>query len=90
MVTYCINDVILLEKVYNKMSSYFPHKTHFGVLNGEEKSSCPHCASVNMAFSKKRLSATGTSRIQLQCQDCGKYHTVSTTTYQSMLDKENI
>jgi len=87
MVTYCINDVILLEKVYNKMSLYFPHKTHFGVLSGEEKSSCPHCISVNMIFSKRRLSAAGTSRVQLQCKDCGKYHTVSNTTYQSMLDK---
>jgi hypothetical protein len=38
-----------------------------------------------MAYSKKRLSALGTARIQTQCQDCGKYHTVSERTYQQYL-----
>ena len=81
MVTYCKGDVELLEKIYNKMSSYFPHKTHFGVLNGEEKYSCPECGSNNMAFSKRRLTALGNHRIQLQCKDCGKYHTISERIY---------
>jgi hypothetical protein len=40
---------------------------------------------MNMAYSKKRLSALGTSRIQMQCQDCGKYHTVSERIYQQYL-----
>ena len=81
MVTYCKGDVELLEKIYNKMSSYFPHKTHFGVLNSEEKYSCPECGSNNMAFSKRRLTALGNHRIQLQCKDCGKYHTISERIY---------
>jgi uncharacterized protein YprB with RNaseH-like and TPR domain len=89
MVTYCKGDVDLLEKIFNKMSSYFPHKTHFGVLSGEEKSSCPHCASVNMVYSKKRMSALGTFRVQLQCKDCGKYHTVSNRTYEVMIAKQS-
>jgi len=88
MVTYCKGDVELLEKIYHKMSSYFPHKTHSGVLEGEEKSSCPHCASLNMAYSKKRISALGTIKIQLQCKDCGKYHTVSNRTYESLVAQQ--
>jgi DNA polymerase elongation subunit (family B) len=85
MVEYCKNDVVLLEKIYQKMSSYFPHKTHAGVLAGEEKYSCPKCASSNMVFSKKRITAMGTYRIQLQCKDCGGYHTVSNKTYENMI-----
>jgi uncharacterized protein YprB with RNaseH-like and TPR domain len=88
MVIYCKGDVELLEKIYNKMSSYFPHKTHFGVIETEEKSSCPHCASTNMTYSKKRVSALGTFRIQLQCKDCGKYHTVSNKTYEALIAKQ--
>jgi uncharacterized protein YprB with RNaseH-like and TPR domain len=90
MVEYCKMDVILLEKVYNELSTYIPHKTHHGMMLGNEKSSCPGCGSNDMAYSKKRLTASGTSRIQLQCKDCGKYHTISEKTYQQyLLEKQN-
>ena len=88
MVEYCKNDVELLEKVYNEMSTYIPAKTHHGILNGGEKCSCPECGSENMKFSKKRYSALGTPRIQLQCEDCHKYHTVSNTIYENKLVNE--
>jgi DNA polymerase elongation subunit (family B) len=88
MVEYCKNDVSLLEKVYLKMESYFPHKTHAGVMGGNEKYSCPKCESINMTFSKKRITAAGTFRVQLQCKDCGGYHTVSLTSYESMIAKQ--
>jgi hypothetical protein len=39
-----------------------------------------------MKFSKKRMSAAGTPRIQLQCQSCGKYHTVSQTVYETLTE----
>jgi uncharacterized protein YprB with RNaseH-like and TPR domain len=89
MVTYCKGDVELLEKIYNKMSSYFPHKTHLGVTEGEGKASCPGCASTNMVYSRKRISALGTFRIQLQCKDCGKYHTVSNRVYEQMITEQS-
>jgi DNA polymerase elongation subunit (family B) len=90
MMVYCENDVILLEKVYNELSTYIPAKTHHGVIQGEEKFSCPECGSYNMVYSKKRLTALGTSRIQTQCKECGKYHTISEKTYQQLLiHKEN-
>ena len=87
MVEYCKNDVIILENVYNEMSPYLPAKTHHGVLVGYEKYSCPECNSKNMKFSKKRISAIGTPRIQLQCQNCGKYTTISQTTYEELTEK---
>ena len=86
MVEYCKNDVVLLENVYNEMSTYIPSKTHHGILAGGDKTSCPECGSEDMKFSKKRISASGIPRIQLQCQDCGKYHTISQTTYEELIE----
>jgi DNA polymerase elongation subunit (family B) len=85
MVEYCKGDVELLEKVYNRISPYVPHKTHVGVLNGGEKYSCPSCGSDDMKIAKKRISATGMSKVQLQCQGCGKYHTISSSVYDKYL-----
>jgi len=82
MIEYCKNDVELLEKVYNEMSNYIPSKTHQGVLMGGEKHSCQGCGSENLKFSKKRISAMGIPRIQMQCNDCGKYTTIALTTYE--------
>jgi uncharacterized protein YprB with RNaseH-like and TPR domain len=88
MIEYCKNDVILLEDVYNEMATYIPAKTHHGVAAGGEKYSCPECGGDNMRFSQKRYSALGTPRIQLQCTDCHKYHTVSDKIYKDKLVSE--
>jgi uncharacterized protein YprB with RNaseH-like and TPR domain len=85
MVTYCKQDVNLLEKVYEALSPYIPAKTHYGVLLGGETHSCPECGNDKMILSKKRTSALGTIRVQLQCKKCNKYHTISETTYDKML-----
>jgi DNA polymerase elongation subunit (family B) len=88
MVTYCKNDVTILEKVHDQLSNYVPHKTHYGVANGGEKYSCPECGSEDLRFSQKRYTATGTPRIQLQCNECHKYHTVSNRVYEAKTAKE--
>jgi DNA polymerase elongation subunit (family B) len=88
MVEYCKNDVILLEQVYNEMSTYIPAKIHHGVLAGGEKYSCPECGSEDMRFSQRRYTASGTPRVQLQCNDCHKYHTVSNRIYENKLADE--
>jgi RNase P subunit RPR2 len=80
MVKYCKKDVLLLEQVYKELSPYITTKVHLGVLSGASKTSCPECSSENTVQSKIRMSATGIKKIQLQCKDCGKYHTVSETT----------
>lgn len=88
MVMYCKNDVAILEKVYDQLSSYVPHKTHYGVINGHEKYSCPECGSEDLRFSQKRYTAAGMPRIQLQCNECHKYHTVSNRVYEAKTAKE--
>ena len=88
MIDYCKNDVAILEKVYKELSNYFPHKTHYGALLTGDKCSCPECGSTNLRFSQRRYTAAGTPRIQLQCNDCFKYHTVSNTIYNKILDRQ--
>ena len=77
MVDYCKKDVILLEKVFNKLNPYTKHKHHFGVIAGRNKCSCPNCTSNNTVISKNRITASGIQKVQMNCIICGKYFTVS-------------
>lgn len=72
MVRYCKQDVVLLEKVWDKMSPYLKPKSHFGSASN----SCPECGSFKLNINKQRLSASGTLKVSFRCNDCGKYHTV--------------
>jgi len=81
MVEYCKEDVNLLEKVYNKLAPHFPEKNHVS----EDKTDCPTCGASKWSFTKKRISALGTKRIQLQCKKCGRYHTISEKTYRDII-----
>lgn len=80
MVTYCKGDVVLLEKIYNKLAPHFPEKTHVS----KDKTDCPTCGSSKWSFSKRRMSALGTTRVQMQCKKCGRYHTVSEKTAENI------
>lgn len=77
MVKYCKNDVIILEKVYNHLAGYFPHKTHYGVVLFDDRGSCPQCGSKNLYISKQKMTASGIKKVQFGCNGCGKYHTTS-------------
>lgn len=77
MVKYCKRDVILLEDIYRVMKNYIPAKTHFGVKYGGIKRDCPECGSINVKVNKTNITSLGTKKHQLQCKDCGKYHSIS-------------
>lgn len=77
MVKYCQQDVKLLELVFNKLNPYVKHKTHAGLMMGEGKCSCPECGSTKYTISKRRITATGIKKVQLQCKDCGKYNSIN-------------
>lgn len=81
MVKYCRKDVDLLERVWEKLQPYHGNKTHVGVLNGDEKWTCPHDGSTNIRFHKKTITAGGSPRYSMQCKDCGKYFTISGREY---------
>lgn len=71
MVRYCKNDVLLLERVWEKMVSYIKPKTHYGKVSN----TCPECGSGDIYIIKHRITAAGSHRVQFQCKSCGKYHT---------------
>jgi hypothetical protein len=81
MVKYCKRDVILLEKVYNKLSGYSTPKTNIAVLQGRTTCDCPHCGSDNTVSNGMKILASGTSKRKIQCNDCGKYYQVSNLVY---------
>jgi transposase-like protein len=74
MIDYCIQDVVLLEKVYKEFNSHIPARTHYGVVFGSDRGSCPECGSDELVRNKRRVLASGLVKIQYQCKTCNKFH----------------
>lgn len=79
MIDYCKQDVKLLEKVYQTLSTYSTHKTHMGVFKGKSNHSCPNCGSTDSISNGERIMASGLKKLRLQCKKCGKYHSINLT-----------
>jgi len=75
MIKYCKMDVILLEKVHKELSLHIPAKTHYGIIFGGDRGSCPECGSDDIVRNNKRVTATGLVKVQMRCKTCGKMHT---------------
>ena len=85
MVEYCENDVVILEKVYNKIKSYSIPRYHYGRARDYEKFTCPECASSKVRLSKTYTTAMGTIRRNMACRKCKTKYTVSNKAYQDFL-----
>lgn len=85
MVEYCEQDVILLERVYQKMKNYIDTKMHYGTLHGEHKYTCPECGSSKVRCRNTRTSAMGTIKRQMKCKDCHKMYTISNKSYMQLV-----
>lgn len=82
MVDYCDQDVVLLEKLFEKLNPYMPNKVKYVIdPSVDSAKNCPECASTKTYCSKTKRSALGTVRKQMQCKDCGKYFTISEAAY---------
>ena len=79
---YNDGDVLTLGGVYQKMMPLFNVQQHVGALMGNGRCSCKYCGGTDMLFSKRRTTATGMLRIQLQCGTCGKYQTVAPSIFE--------
>jgi DNA polymerase elongation subunit (family B) len=77
MSRYCKQDVVLLEQIWNRLNPYLPPKTNRARLLNQ----CPECGSSNTHISKYRTTAAGYKKVQFQCQDCGKFHTIAASRY---------
>jgi uncharacterized protein YprB with RNaseH-like and TPR domain len=75
MIKYCKKDVILLEKVYKALQGHIAPKTHYGMIFGGDRGSCPECGSDQIIRNLVRYSATGLKKIVFQCKTCHKHHT---------------
>ena len=85
MVDYCKMDVILLERVYQELRTYAPHKFNYATAYGGEAHDCPNCESLNVNVSKTKTTASGVVKKQMQCKDCGSYFTISNRGYEKYL-----
>jgi hypothetical protein len=86
MVEYCKQDVAILEKVFNKLQPYVQNTTHYGVLWGEHKYSCPGCSGYNVGLHKKYTTKMGTLRYSMKCNNgCSERFTISHKCYQDLL-----
>jgi DNA polymerase elongation subunit (family B) len=75
MIKYCKKDVVLLEKVFLCLRGHMTPKTHYGVIYGQDRGSCPECGSDDLKIANRKATATGLKKIQYQCNSCGHYHT---------------
>lgn len=74
MVTYCKQDVKLLEKIFTQLRGHMDNRTHYGVIFGQDRGSCPECGSDDLVRHKKITTATGLVKIQYQCKTCNRFH----------------
>ena len=74
MIKYCKKDVILLEQVFNALKNHIAPKTHYGVIFGHYKGSCPECGSDDIIIKDRRALASGIIKLIFRCKTCGKHH----------------
>jgi uncharacterized protein YprB with RNaseH-like and TPR domain len=75
MIKYCKNDVVLLEKVFKHLNNHIEAKSHYGVLFGAYRGTCPECGSDDLIRNLTRTTVTGVVKIMYKCKTCNKYHT---------------
>jgi hypothetical protein len=90
MVHYCEGDIIVLEDVFLTMQSYIKQNTHAGVLNNNLKYSCPCCSSEQITLLKNNVTAMGTIKRLIECNDCKYNYEISNASYILYLKFKNL
>jgi len=85
MVSYCEQDVILLEDVFSVLSPYIDHNTNFAIVSGGEKYHCPNCSSKNTKLSHTDTTPMGYIKRNMKCLDCRKQFAISNKSYVNYL-----
>lgn len=84
MVRYCKKDVVLLERVWERLSSYEVPASHAAVVaTGDPKDRwmCPHCGCDDVYSNKRRTTAKGMVQHQMKCKGCDRYYTIANAVY---------
>jgi DNA-directed RNA polymerase subunit M/transcription elongation factor TFIIS len=74
MIKYCQKDVVLLEQVFNALKNHIEPKTHYGVIFGQDRGTCPECGSDEITIQMRRTTSTGVKKILYKCKTCFKIH----------------
>jgi predicted PolB exonuclease-like 3'-5' exonuclease len=93
MVKYCKKDVVLLEKVWEKLSEYDVPATHAAVNasgNPFHRWMCPRCGSDDVKKSKNITTAKGMRQHQMKCKSCGGYYTIANAVHNWYLDRRRM
>jgi len=89
MVDYNVGDILTTEEIYVEMRKYFGHKTHLGVILGDNRATCPHCGGDNVEEYNGQYSVTpaGTIQRHMICRDDRVQYKISNANYLKYLDK---
>lgn len=90
MVTYCEGDIIVLEDVFLTMQNYIKMNTHNGVINNNLKYSCPSCGGEHPVLLKNNVTAMGTIKRLMECNDCNYVYEISNSSYLNLLKFNNL
>jgi len=83
MVFYCKKDVVELKFVWKKLQPHCDQLVHAGVVAGNEKWSCPRTGTTHVKISKRRVTATGQVRWQMQNLDDGSFYSITQRDYEN-------
>ncbi len=86
MIDYCNQDVVLLEKVYNKLVTHEAPKVHAGVLAGKTKETSPIAGGENLELVKTVTTARGTVKRIMRDLDNNRLFEMSNTHYNKYMD----
>lgn len=85
MLEYNIGDIVTTEELYLRLVPYLRHKVHFGVMNGEEKWTCPNTGSKDVQLHKTTVTPAGTIQRIMKSPD-GSTYRISNKQYMNFLD----
>lgn len=86
MVEYNRQDIVATEDMYLTLRKYMGHKTHFGVLNGQERFTCPNCGGKNVSLDKTTVTPAGTVQRVMKCSDDSVVYKISNKQYMDYLE----
>ena len=82
MVDYCINDVVLLEEVYERLAPFNRPNFNKATLTGGEKWMCPYTGSADVHSKGKRTTAAGTVQWRMWSNTANRYYQISNKSHQ--------
>ena len=81
MINYNIQDILVTEQVYLKLRKYMKNPIHLGILEGNDKTSCPVCGSKDVKLYKTIVTTAGTIQRIMKCNSCKSLYKLSNSQY---------